>query len=169
MKYDKLYLSANIFVLFVLGLAVIGCSTTGKRPDRHISQTTFHKQLPAEDRVKSMLYNQHNEWKGVPYQLGGLSKKGIDCSGFVYKSFKRKFNIKLPRSTKLQAKLGREISKNKLKSGDLVFFKTGLFVRHVGIFIEGQKFLHASTSKGVMISRLDNRYWNNAYWKSIRI
>jgi len=76
MKFDKLYLSANIFVLFVLGLAVIGCSTTGIKPDGHIPQTTFYKQLPAENRVKSMLYEQHSEWKGVPYKLGGLSKKG---------------------------------------------------------------------------------------------
>ena len=101
--------------------------------------------------------------------MGGLSKDGIDCSGFVYTTFRSKLGINIPRSTALQSKIGSNVSKNKLRTGDLVFFKTATKVRHVGIYIENNKFLHASTSKGVMISKLDNVYWKSKYWKSKRL
>jgi cell wall-associated NlpC family hydrolase len=65
--------------------------------------------------------------------------------------------------------LGKKVSQNNLKPGDLVFFKTGLFSRHVGIYLDKRKFLHASTSVGVTISSLDNQYWKKNYWKSVRI
>ncbi|MGH8762807.1 MAG: NlpC/P60 family protein, partial [Nitrosospira sp.] len=75
----------------------------------------------------------------------------------------------LPRSTEFQAELGEDIGKAQLRAGDLVFFKTGISVRHVGVYLEGGRFLHASTSKGVMISRLNESYWKSAYWKAKRL
>ncbi|MEE9543111.1 MAG: NlpC/P60 family protein [Thermodesulfobacteriota bacterium] len=134
-----------------------------------------HKEQPkavdlkSKSLVKKKLYSQHREWKGVRYNIGGLNKLGVDCSGFVYLTYKSKLGIKLPRTTKAQIKVGKEVSKRKLRAGDLVFFKTSRKVRHVGIYIEDGKFLHASTSKGVMISRLDNKYWRKAYWKARRV
>lgn len=119
--------------------------------------------------IKDKLYAQYNKWRGVRYRLGGLSRHGIDCSGFVHVTFKSKLGIYLPRTTYLQSKLGTEIRKNELKAGDLVFFRTGLTSKHVGIYLEKNRFLHASRSKGVIISRLNNTYWKSNYWKSIRI
>ena len=111
----------------------------------------------------------YKEWKGVKYKFGGNSKSGIDCSAFIQKAYKKTHNIKIPRTTLLQSKKGNRIRKSQLKLGDLVFFKTGKNSRHVGIYMENGKFMHASTKKGVTISKLDNNYFNKHYWKSQRI
>ena len=121
------------------------------------------------DQVRAALLSQYDEWKNVRYRPGGLSKRGVDCSGFVFLTFNDEFGIRLPRSTTEQVRAGRSISQRELVPGDLVFFKTGKTTRHVGIYIEGRRFLHASTEKGVMISSLDDRYWSRAYWTSIRV
>lgn len=115
------------------------------------------------------LYDFYKEWEGVRYKFGGESKDGIDCSAFIQKVFEKNFNMTLPRTTKEQAEIGKEINKNELATGDLIFFKTGRYSRHVGIYIEDGKFIHASTSKGVTISTLDNSYFSKHYWKSLRI
>ncbi len=145
-------------------LVVAGCGSTQK--------ATTHRQsshsIATNSLIKSNLMAQHKRWSGTPYQLGGMSRKGIDCSGFVAISYRSLFKVSLPRETKYQAKLGRFIPRQALQSGDLVFFKTGRSLRHVGIYLGGQAFLHASTSRGVMISRLDNPYWNRHYWKAKR-
>ncbi len=119
--------------------------------------------------VKSLLKAQHKEWKSTKYRIGGLSKKGIDCSGFVYITFRSKFKIELPRTTRLQAKIGVKVSKKNLRIGDLIFFKTGIRRRHVGIYIGKLNFLHASSKKGVTISTLKNSYWASKYWKIKRL
>lgn len=121
------------------------------------------------DWVTDALYSQYNEWKNVRYRAGGLSKSGVDCSGFVYLTFDSEFDIRLPRSSREQVNIGREVSQRDLVPGDLVFFRTGKVQRHVGIYLEDRKFLHSSTEKGVMISSLDDRYWSRAYWKSMRV
>lgn len=119
--------------------------------------------------IRELLYRQFDEWREVPYRTGGLSKNGVDCSGFVYLTYLSKFGIKIPRTTRLQAAAGRYVGRNNLQAGDIVFFRTGIKSRHVGIYIENHKFIHASKSSGVMLSRLDNAYWSKKYWKAVRI
>lgn len=114
------------------------------------------------------LQRQYSLWKGTPYRLGGMDRRGVDCSGFVYRVFDDLYGMKLPRTTENQAELGYSISRDELQVADLVFFKTGWRTRHVGIYIGGDQFLHASTSRGVTISSLDNPYWNRRYWTSRR-
>ena len=114
------------------------------------------------------LFDFYSEWEGVEYKLGGDSKNGIDCSGFIQKAFKEKFDLTMPRTTTLQSEVGKEIDKNELKSGDLVFFKTGE-INHVGIYLEDGMFIHASTKIGVTISELDNSYFSKSYWKAQRV
>lgn len=120
-------------------------------------------------QARTQLYAQYEEWRSVRYRNGGLSKSGIDCSGFVYITFRDRFGIALPRNTDEQSTLGRKIGEGELRAGDLVFFRTGQNIRHVGIFLEDRKFLHASTLKGVMISSLDDVYWSKEYWRAISI
>jgi cell wall-associated NlpC family hydrolase len=108
-------------------------------------------------------------WQGTPYRLGGNSKKGIDCSAFVKNVYHDSFNISLPRTTEIQVDKGYLVYKNQLKTGDLVFFKTGWNTRHVGIYIGNNEFIHASTSKGVTTSSLNNVYWKQKYWQARRI
>ena len=143
--------------LIVTLMLVAGCGTTSRKDT-----------LASHHFIQSNLSAQHKRWVGTPYQLGGMNKRGTDCSGFVALSYQSLFNIKLPRETKSQAKLGWFIPRKRLQSGDLVFFKTGRSLRHVGIYMGEQVFLHASTSRGVIKSRLDNPYWDSHYWKAKR-
>lgn len=111
---------------------------------------------------------QFQEWKGTRYRMGGISKSGTDCSGFVLMTFREKFGIELPRSTREQNKLGQDVKKTDLVSGDLVFFHTGRY-DHVGIYLQDGQFLHASTRAGVKISNLSDFYWKTRYWKAKRL
>lgn len=119
--------------------------------------------------VNHKLINFYNEWEGVDYKWGGNSKKGVDCSAFIQKAYKKSFNLNIPRTTIKQVKIGRTINKSHLKIGDLVFFKTGFNTRHVGIYLENGKFMHASTKKGVTISKLNNNYYKKHYWTAKRL
>jgi len=114
-------------------------------------------------------------FKGVRYKYGGTTKKGIDCSGLVYTAFKKE-NINVPRTTKDLSKTGKWIDVNDVQEGDLLFFatkKNSRSVNHVGIVTTSRtgyvEFIHASTSKGVMISNLAERYWYLSYVQARRV
>ncbi len=119
--------------------------------------------------LKSLLYSQLREWRSVRYELGGMSKRGVDCSAYVYLTYRDKLGIKLPRVVREQSGAGRTITQAELSPGDLVFFQIDRRTRHVGIYLEDRKFMHASLSKGVTVSSLDNRYWSKRYWKAVRL
>ncbi|AZG71413.1 C40 family peptidase [Shewanella livingstonensis] len=118
---------------------------------------------------ESNLLSFHDQWKGTPYRLGGLNRNGIDCSGFVYLAYLDIVGDKLPRTVNAQRILGKEVPRNQLIIGDLVFFKTGRTARHVGIYMGQDRFLHASTKKGVKISSLNNIYWKPRFWFAKRL
>ena len=108
----------------------------------------------------------YRQWVGTRYRLGGTSTAGIDCSAFVQKTMSGAFNVHLPRSTAEQRYSGRSISKSDLQPGDLVFFRKN---NHVGVYIGGGKFVHASTSQGVTTSSLSESYWARTYTQSRRV
>jgi len=132
------------------------------------SQDEFEEMVRNVD-VKSRLMDQYASWKGVRYRLGGSSRNGIDCSAFVQRTFQEQFGLTLPRSTSEQQGSGKSISRNKLVTGDLVLFRAGSTGRHVGIYIGNNQFVHASTSNGVMISNMDEPYWNKRYNEARRV
>lgn len=119
--------------------------------------------------IRDILHDFYANWQGTPYRSGGMSQRGIDCSAFTYLAYRNLFTIDLPRTVSEQAGKGKKVPRNALKPGDLVFFKTGIFQKHVGIYMEDFSFMHVSTIRGVMISRLDDDYWRNKYWKSKRL
>ncbi len=123
----------------------------------------------SSDFINLLLHAQYQEWVASPYALGGLSKRGVDCSGFVYLTFRDRFGVKLPRDTFNQARTGKEIDQQSLKAGDLVFFQVDARTRHVGIYLDERRFMHVSFKKGVTVSSMDNSYWAKRYWKSVRI
>ena len=129
-----------------------------------------NKPLSKSEQLTTNAYmSVYKQWKGVPYHFGGTSFRGVDCSAFVQIAVQNATQKALPRTTKEQSKQGVEIAYEQAKSGDLVFFKTSFTVRHVGVYLGNNQFLHASTSKGVIISRLDNPYWASKFWHFRRI
>lgn len=119
--------------------------------------------------IKNVILKEFEEWEGTPHKMGGNSKRGIDCSGFAHHMYTELFNINVPRTTKQFFTAGIKINKSQLKPGDLVAFMPHSYPRHVGIYIGNNKFIHASTSNGVIMSDLGNPYWEKYYVMSRRI
>ena len=111
---------------------------------------------------------EHN-WLSMKTNLISETRKGIDCSGFVQRTFREQFGLELPRSTYEQQEMGKSISRNSLRTGDLVLFRAGSTGRHVGIYIGNDQFVHASTSSGVTISSMNEPYWKKRYNEARRV
>ncbi len=109
------------------------------------------------------LINFMEEWYGTPYQFGGDTKKGIDCSAFTCLLMDTVYGVTLPRTAKSQYNSNTKIKKDDLKEGDLVFFNTTGGISHVGVYLANNKFIHAAASGGVMISDLDDAYFKKRY------
>lgn len=100
-----------------------------------------------------------DDWWGTRYRLGGNDRSGIDCSGFTSMLYRTLYNMQLPRTARDQYQSARSIDPSELREGDLVFFTSGNSITHVGFYLQNNKFVHASTSEGVTISDLNDRYW----------
>lgn len=112
-----------------------------------------------ETLKNKVLLEKMDEWYGTRYRLGGTTKKGVDCSAFVQAVFLGAYAVSLPRTAREQYKTSRRISRTELQEGDLLFFNTTGGVSHVGIYLQNNKFIHASASKGVTISDLFDPYY----------
>lgn len=158
-------------LILFLAFAATGCSLLQVKHKPEDSSISHAKRVDLADSqaVREALYLQHRQWKDTEYALGGLSKKGIDCSGLVYVTYLEKLGIELPRTTELQSHIGKEVQRSELRAADLVFFKTGPKLRHVGMYIENDTFLHVSKKEGVTISTLSDYYWGKKYWHSRRV
>jgi cell wall-associated NlpC family hydrolase len=119
--------------------------------------------------VQKKLEMEYTNWKGTPYRLGGESKNGVDCSSLIQQVMNRQFKLNLPRTTRQQIRTGKQINPRFMLPGDIVFFRTGQNTLHAGIIIYKGKFMHASSSKGVIISRLGNSYWSERFIGARRV
>ncbi len=106
-----------------------------------------------------------DSYLGTRYKSGGMSRSGVDCSGFVCLVFRELNQANLPRSSAKQWKLGAMVSAQEARPGDFVFFRGGLFgrINHVGIYMGDNSFIHASTSSGVIYSSLDDEYYKKHF------
>jgi lipoprotein Spr len=118
--------------------------------------------VEVEQAINLNLFKLLDEWMGTRYRLGGTSKDGIDCSAFMQTLFLSLYGITLPRTAREQYDFSRKISRTELKEGDLVFFNTIGGVSHVGMYLQNNKFVHASTG-GVTISDLYDEYWSRKF------
>ncbi|MBU3954129.1 MAG: C40 family peptidase [Proteobacteria bacterium] len=111
--------------------------------------------------------NRLNQYVGIPYRKGGTTTKGLDCSGFVRLVYDQIFGIDLPHSSMAQFTFSdlKKIDKNDIQSGDLIFFsnKGKKRINHVGVYLSDNKFIHASSSEGITVSGLDERYWKKRF------
>lgn len=122
-------------------------------------------QVVPEALCNLSLYSFIDEWYGVRYRLGGNSKTGIDCSAFVQRAYEQVFGLNLLRTALDQFSMSNLIwRKDQCKEGDLVFFNIkGSRVSHVGIYLINNFFVHASSSHGIMISSLEDKYWTKYF------
>ncbi|MCV9929379.1 C40 family peptidase [Flavobacterium sp. LS1R49] len=156
----------NTISFIALILLFASCKSTS-------SITTTKKEESKKSVVKDLIYTA-SESLGVRYKAGGTTNHGYDCSGLVFTTFNSE-NIKLPRTSFEQSKIGYVINRNKAQKGDLIFFKTNRSsqINHVGLIVEINdeeiKFIHSSTSKGVIISSTKEPYYRDSYAQINRI
>jgi lipoprotein Spr len=125
--------------------------------------------VAVEQLTNVKLLETIDEWYGARYRYGGTTKSGIDCSAFAGTLMTAVFGSSLPRTAREQYAATQRIKKDELQEGDLVFFNTSGGISHVGVYLNNNKFVHASTSSGVMISDLNEQYYSRKYVGAGRI
>ncbi|MDE6704032.1 MAG: C40 family peptidase [Muribaculaceae bacterium] len=174
-----------LFVSLLLLIAAVSCkshkatviraSGPGVRVENSVKMSkgaTSDPSFSNNQKVGDALVKAARTWIGTPYRYGGQSKSGTDCSGLTMVLYKDVANLALPRTAAQQAEYCFDIPQRELQPGDLVFFSTsshGGKVSHVGMYIGGGKMIHASTSRGVIESSLDEKYYKNHYHSSGRV
>ena len=132
---------------------------------KQAATTKMAQENAPRQTSSSSLEQLAKSWIGTPYVYGGSSKSGTDCSGYVMQLYKSHYGISLPHSASqmYDDSRGSSVSRGSLKEGDLVFFGSFWKIDHVGIYLKGDRFTHASSSKGVMISPMSDNYWRPKY------
>ncbi|MCX2574447.1 C40 family peptidase [Pedobacter sandarakinus] len=143
----------SFWLILLLSIIISACGT---RKYTAKSDTKAAKAADAMSNLKSkQLYRFITDWTGVKYRFGGLDKNGIDCSGFAFLLEKEIYGINLPRISRDQANAVRSKDVSRLKEGDLLFFSFGgRDVDHVGVYLNNGFFVHASTTRGVIVDDL---------------
>lgn len=160
-------------VLVVILLASCSSNKVLYNPDE-VAGLSRRLGVPiSNDDTNMPLYVEVSYWLNTPYRYGGKTKSGTDCSGFVSEVFRKVYGKELERSSDGQAKKDvHKVGKRQLKTGDLVFFRTAPRSRkidHVGIYLKDGRFIHASTSKGVIVSSLHEAYYKRTWQKGGRV
>ncbi len=144
---------------------------SGRGSQSYESMRKELKDLSMPHTELSRLMGEASKWIGSPYLYGGTKKSGVDCSGFVMNIFQDALDTKLPRSSRDQQAYCSSIKKSDLRPGDLVFFATGSDsgrVSHVGVYIGDGRMVHASSSRGVIITDITANYYVKHYHSSGR-
>lgn len=116
------------------------------------------------------LMNAYNNWRGTRYRWGGDSKDGIDCSALTRRVYRAVFNgYELPRVSVDQVRMGNIVSRENLKPGDILFFRPRNSVNHTAVYLGNSLFINASSSKGVIISSIEEPYWNQYFRYGVRV
>jgi cell wall-associated NlpC family hydrolase len=152
------------------------CNSNKKATTNHnkenlhnIVQTKYAELLnvPPSEIQNIALYDFIDKWLGVKYKFGGTTQEGVDCSGFANTLYKEVYKTVLPRTSQDIAKQLKSTPKNNLSEGDiLVFDIDGKKSSHIGIYLTNNKFVHSSTSRGVIISSLEHPYYQKAFSKA---
>ncbi|MEY8708023.1 NlpC/P60 family protein [Bacteroides faecichinchillae] len=163
----RLFLQSILLLGLIISLS--SCRTSAPRLDyKALAKASIRLGVDINLEDNHKLYMESADWIGVPYRGGGDSKRGTDCSGLTYQVYRKVYRTQLPRNTEDLKKKSYKVSKRNLREGDLVFFtsrNSGKKVAHVGIYLKNGKFIHASTSKGVIVSNLNEDYYTK-HWIS---
>lgn len=175
--------SSNIAQLLIgvisavaISMGITSCSSTkhatarevnhGGSTNRTTAQTTpFKPQGKLPEQAKGLI-TEANKWLGTPYRYGGNTRNGVDCSGFVLQVYNNALDIKLPRNSAKQYEFCSQVKPSDLIAGDLVFFATSRGssgVSHVGLYVGDGKMIHASSSKGVIVTNITDDYYKRTF------
>ena len=165
----------RILPLFLLLLFITSCGSSKSTSTRSHRNKHITLRTSSDKGTATNIINYAKTFKGTRYKYGGTTSKGMDCSGLVYVAFQKE-NIQLPRVSRDMARRGQKTTLSKVTKGDLVFFRTNKnsnAINHVGLVTETKggniSFIHASSSKGVVESSLEERYWKNAFVEARKI
>lgn len=179
MTFNKPYIGKIVkLIMFLVFMVSLNSCKSSKSPASKSTSKSTPKTTtsrPVLNETASAIIKYAEQFKGVKYQYGGTTRKGMDCSGLIHVSFKSE-NIDLPRISSDIAKKGNWIDLNEVQPGDLVFFatqKNSRKVNHVGLVTNIRQgyveFIHSSTSAGVITSSLAERYWYFAFVQARRL
>lgn len=182
-KSLKKYLGLKIFGIIPLIVIILGMSSCKShkkvRTDENIyvgevvEIKPIKKKEKKEITIGERIVEEVKTWIGTPYGYGRSEKgKATDCSGMVVVVYQEIASIKLPRNSAQQADFCQNLKEKDIEPGDLVFFATGSDkkkVSHVGVMIDKEKFIHASGSKGVIMSEMSTPYYKRNFIKYGRV
>lgn len=163
MKFRWLTLVILLTSLHVKGQSVHGDQLWLNLQEKAYYSQTMGFELP--EKWNKCLYDTVEAWLGTPYRYAGCTRQGTDCSGFVNTIYSNVFRSELGarNSGEIYKKITK-VDKSELSEGDLVFFRIRrLSISHVGVYLGNNKFVHASTSNGVIISDLNEPYYKRYY------
>lgn len=168
----RLFFISSVFLLITFSFS--GCHSSKKAKQK--KDKTEKTTKKGESSKVSTVIKKALSFEGTKYKYSGTDKRGIDCSGLMYVSFKEA-GIELPRSSNEQSKKYKSIKLSDVKKGDLLFFATGNDrnkISHVGLVIEvfGNKdflFIHSSTQRGVCKDKLSQEYYRERFVKAVRV
>ncbi|MCK5760065.1 MAG: C40 family peptidase [Candidatus Delongbacteria bacterium] len=156
----------HTILLIIISLIMVSCTSVSTHNYRKNNKRASEQKIKDNQIIEKFIQRYY----GAKYAMGASGPNSFDCSGFIMALYKEIYKVNLPRTAMKQYYHGRHISKNELFYGDLVFFNTnGRGVSHVGIYLKDGKFGHASTSRGVMISKLSDYYFKNKFVAARRI
>jgi cell wall-associated NlpC family hydrolase len=158
-KVRAVFLWGLVFLLF-------SCSTARRVEKRQTKEIYEALGLRADRDDNVALYKEATTWLHIRHVDGGTSRNGTDCSFLVYSLYKSVYHKTIERNSAAMLNHNcKRIDRNQLKEGDLVFFSTGdkSNVNHVGLYLKDNKFLHSSTSKGVIVSDLEEAYYRKTW------
>ena len=120
-------------------------------------------------KLQNALLKSFENWKGTRSAFGGDSSRGIDCSALTRRVYREVFSFELPRVTKDQIKVGRHVSRNNLKPGDILYFRPDGKYNHTAVYLGNSLFINASSSKGVILSSMEHSYWSKYFVHGVRV
>ncbi|AZJ32510.1 Cell wall-associated hydrolase, NlpC family [Tenacibaculum mesophilum] len=176
----------KILFICIVSFLMISCgssknvSTTYQTRTKKVAKVKKNTQLATTKSSSKITVADKIVWtavtyKGVPYRFGGMTKRGMDCSGLIFTSFKQR-NMPIARTSHQMYLQGENISLREVQRGDLLFFKTSRKrgkVNHVGLVTSVDngdiRFIHSTTSRGVIVTSLHENYWKRAFIKAKRV